>query len=100
MRVDGGRVGPSGSTEQFASAGEARSVAALLLAAKIAEHLGITLEDGELDGTVQVLIEQSKHQGAPRSYDEVAGQMLAATRAYQKSRHSPPVVEIDGSAVR
>lgn len=100
MKVDGGRMGPPSSTEQFATAGDARSIAALLLGAKVAVKLGVELEPGELQGTIAILIEQSKHQGAPRDYDEVAGQMLAATRTYQNSKESPPVIEIDGSAVR
>jgi hypothetical protein len=100
MRVVGGHVGAHGSTEQFASIGDARSVAALLLAAKVADYLGITLEDGELQGAVSTLIEQSKHQGVPRNYDEVAGQVIAATRTYRQSKDSPPVIETDGSATQ
>lgn len=100
MRVIGGHVGEHGTTEQFASAGDARSIAALLLGAKVAVTLGVELEPGELQGTIEVLIEQSKHQGAPRDYDEVAAQMIAATRAYQHSRHSAPVIETDGSPTR
>lgn len=99
MKVNGGRMGPPSSTEQFASAGDARSIAALLLGAKVAVVLGITLEPGELQGTIEVLIEQSRRAPAPRDYDEVAAQMIAATRAYQNSRGGPTVVETDGSAV-
>lgn len=100
MRVDGGRVGPPSSTEQFASAGDARSIAALVLGAKVAVTLGVTLDPGELQGTVNALIERSKKQAAPRDYDEVAEQMINAYRAYLNSKGDPTVIETDGSAVQ
>lgn len=61
--------------ERMASPGEARSIAALYLAAGAAAN--------EIDGAVQVQIEQSAGRMAPRSYAEVAQSVLDALTEYR-----------------
>lgn len=85
--VQQGTPSANGRPTMMASAGEARSIAALLLAAKVAEKLGIRLDDGELQGSVEVLIEQVEGQPAPRDYDEVAHQALDAVAEYGRRKH-------------
>jgi hypothetical protein len=92
--VEQGTPSAGGRPAGVASAGEARSIAALLLAAKIAERLGVRLDDGELQGSVDVLIEQVQGLPAPRDYDEVARQAMNAVAEYGRRTHG--VVDADG----
>lgn len=91
MRVDGGRA--SGEVpDRMAGPGEARSVAALFLAAGAAPD--------EIDGAVQVLIEQIKNQAAPTSYAAVAQQPIDAITEYrrrQQGLRDEPVVMRNGA---
>lgn len=86
MRVDGGRA--SGDVPAaMPSAGDARSLAALFLAAKIAHHIGLKLEDGELQGAVATLIGQVGDKPVPTDFDAVAQYALDATADFQRHRH-------------
>lgn len=101
MRVDGGRATGDVPTA-MPSAGDARSLAALFLAAKIAHHIGLKLEDGELQGAVQTLIGQVGDKPVPTNFDEVAQYALDATNEYQRHRHydvpDEPVVIRNGAS--
>lgn len=74
--------------ERMAGPGEARSIAALFLAAGAAPN--------EIDGAVQVQIEQSVGRMAPRSYEEVAQSVLDALKEYRnRVRDSIPEIRIE-----
>lgn len=100
MRVDGGRINGD-VPAAMPSAGDARSLAALFLAAKIAHHIGLTLEDGELQGAVENLIKQVGDKPVPTNFDQVAQYALDATAEFQKRRHfdvpDEPVVMRNGA---
>jgi hypothetical protein len=90
MRVDGGRANGE-VPERMAGPGEARSVAALFLAAGAAPD--------EIDGAVQVLIEQIKNQSAPTSYAAVAQQPIDAIAEYrhrQQGLRDQPIILRNG----
>jgi hypothetical protein len=78
MKVNGGR-GDVKVPEQMASPGDARSIAALFLAAGA--------RPDEIDGAVQVLIELVKGQEGPRTYQAVAEQPIKALQEYRKRLH-------------
>jgi len=85
MRVDGGRA--TGESPRLPSAGDARSLGALFLAAKIANHLGLTIEDGELQGAIETLIAQVGDKPVPTNFDQLVRNAMDATAAYQDTRH-------------
>lgn len=92
MRVDGGRA--SGDVpERMAGPGEARSVAAIFLAAGAAPE--------EIDGAVQVMIEQLRGQTAPSTYAAVAQQPIDAIAEYrhrQQGLKGQPVILRNGAS--
>lgn len=100
MRVNGGRADGE-IPAAMPSAGDARSLAALFLAAKIAHHIGLKLDDGELQGAVETLIGQVGDKPVPTDFDQVAQFALDATAEFQKHRHfdvpDGPVVMRDGA---
>lgn len=81
MRVDGGKVHGE-VPEQRAEPGAARSVAALFLAAGAAPD--------EIDGAVQVLIEQTRRMNVPQTYAAVAQQPIDAIAEYRRRQQGPP----------
>jgi hypothetical protein len=91
MKVNGGRVDGE-VPERRAGPGEARSVAALFLAAGAAPD--------EIDGAVQVLIEMTQRMNVPQSYAEVAQQPIDAITEYrrrQQGLREAPVVIRNGA---
>ena len=99
MKVDGGKV--VGEAPRMPSAGDARSLGALFLAAKIANHLGLVIEDGELQGAIETLIVQVGDKPVPTNFDQLVRSALDATATYQETRHThapdEPVIMRNGA---
>lgn len=77
------------------SAGDARSLAALIFTATLADELGIHLRPGQLQGAVETLIAQSVSRPIPSDFDAIVEQNLSAVIGYRRGEGFFPINQAD-----